>query len=48
MRRVTATNVRETNLKCEVSHEVKGDQTPPTVAVTFGKSRDDQLTRIHY
>lgn len=37
MRRVTAAGVRETNIKCEVVHEVKGDQTPPTVQVTFSK-----------
>ena len=38
MRRVTAARVRETNSKCEVSHEVKGDETPPTVQVKFSKS----------
>lgn len=37
MRRVTAAGVQGTNSKCEVSHEVKGDQTPPTVQVTFSK-----------
>ena len=38
MRRVATEEVRESNLKCEVTHEVKGDQTPPTVHVTFSKS----------
>lgn len=38
MRRVTATRVRETNSKCEVIHEVKGDLTPPTVHVKFSKA----------
>ena len=37
MRRVTAAGVKESNLKCEVAHEVKGDQTPPTVHVTFSE-----------
>ena len=37
MRRVTAAGVKESNLKCEVTHEVKGDQTPPTVHVTFSE-----------
>ena len=37
MRRVTSAGVRESNLKCDVAHEVKGDQTPPTVHVTFSK-----------
>ncbi|CAI8032328.1 39S ribosomal protein L53, mitochondrial [Geodia barretti] len=35
MRRVTAARVRETNSKCDVTHEVRGDQTPPTVQVRF-------------
>ena len=29
--------VRETNAKCDISHEVKGDQTPPTVQVKFSE-----------
>ena len=37
MRRVTAAGVRETNLKCEILREIKGDQTPPAVHVTFSK-----------
>ena len=37
MRRVTAAGVRESNMKCEVVHKVKGDQTSPTVHVTFSK-----------
>ena len=38
MRRVTAARVRETNSKCDVTHEVRGDQTPPTVQVKFSTS----------
>ena len=38
MRRVTAARVRDTNPKCDVSHEVNGDKTPPTVQVKFSKS----------
>ena len=38
MRRVTAARVRETNSKCDVTHEVRGDQTPPTVQVRFSTS----------
>lgn len=37
MRRVTASQLRETNPKCEVACEVKGDHSMPTVDVTFGR-----------
>ena len=37
MRRVTATKIKATNKKCEVSCEVKGDLSYPTVKVTFGE-----------
>lgn len=36
MRRVTASKLKETNPKCEVACEVKGDYSVPTIDVTFG------------